>query len=407
MVTMQLQWLYRMLILPGLFSQLNVYAEPFIPDSDEQVLEQLPVNALAFNQALRSQRTRLEQNPEDLKLATELAWRYIEQGRASADPRYYGYAQSALTPWWTLAEPPAAILLLRATLKQNRHDFSSALADLDRLLQLQPRNAQAWLTRAILLTVTGEHQQALQSCMPLLKLTRQLTATTCISHALSLSGKAEQAFEVLHNALSNVEPEITDLNRADRLWALTLMAELAVRVGKNQAAEDYFQQALALNGDDVYLLNAYADYLLDQQRYQDVYELLEGQQQFRIDSLLLRLILAEQKLNLDTWRSHKDELFARVQAAQQRGDQTHLGDHARLYLQLLNEPEQALNMALSNWQLQREPRDALIVLKSAAAAKDPLAAREVIDWIQQSGLEDVRLKALIEQLTKQSEELKG
>ena len=105
---------------------------------------------------LRQLRSRLADNPNDLERATQLAQRYIEYGRAEGDPRYYGYAQAALNPWWNLSNPPAAVLLLRATLRQARHDFNGALADLSVILKSDPDDAQAWLTQASLQQVQAE-----------------------------------------------------------------------------------------------------------------------------------------------------------------------------------------------------------------------------------------------------------
>ena len=60
--------------------------------------------------------------------------------------------------------PPDEALLLRATLKQARHDFHGALADLDQLTARAPKNAEAQLTRAVVLTVVGRYREALSSC---------------------------------------------------------------------------------------------------------------------------------------------------------------------------------------------------------------------------------------------------
>ena len=40
-------------------------------------------------------------------------------------------------------------VLVRATLRQNRHDFEGALQDLAGAIKLQPHNAQAWLTQVL------------------------------------------------------------------------------------------------------------------------------------------------------------------------------------------------------------------------------------------------------------------
>jgi hypothetical protein len=60
--------------------------------------------------------------------------------------------------------------------------------------------------------------------------------------------------------------------------------------GESRAS--HFKEALALGVRDVYLLGAYADFLLDRDRPQEVRSLLE--KEVRIDPLLLSLALAEQ-----------------------------------------------------------------------------------------------------------------
>ena len=109
-------------------------ADPFVPDSEAVVLERLPAAGDDLARDLRDQRAALAQNPDDLDIALSLATGYVRLGRREADPRYDGYAQAALAPWWNLASPPIPVLLLRATLAQRRHDFAGALADLERVL---------------------------------------------------------------------------------------------------------------------------------------------------------------------------------------------------------------------------------------------------------------------------------
>ncbi len=71
-------------------------------------------------------------------IAVELARTEIDRARRLSDPRYLGRAQAILARWWKLAEPPADVLLLRATIQQSLHQFTAARADLDRLVALRP-----------------------------------------------------------------------------------------------------------------------------------------------------------------------------------------------------------------------------------------------------------------------------
>jgi Flp pilus assembly protein TadD len=129
-----------------------LHAAPRVPVHDGEALERLPHPATdPVARELRALRAQLSRAPNDLPLAVQLARRYIEHGRRTGDPRYYGYAEAALQPWWHVPEPPAQIRVLRATLAQGRHDFDSALHDLTLALKMDARNAQAWLTRAAIL----------------------------------------------------------------------------------------------------------------------------------------------------------------------------------------------------------------------------------------------------------------
>ncbi|MCP5419037.1 MAG: hypothetical protein H6970_00910 [Gammaproteobacteria bacterium] len=371
-------------------------AKPFVPDDDGQVLERLPFFTFSPEmRELRAWRNDLADNPGDRRLAVRLAWRYVELGRAEADPRYYGYAQAALAPWWNESQPAPEVLLLRATLRQNRHDFSEALADLEKLLKVRPRAAQAWLTRAVILGVQGDYPQALRSCLALSRLATELLANACSGSILGVVGQAQASYRMLDAVLA----ENPEADSRERLWALTVLAETAARLGQPQAAERHFQQALALGLRDVYVLAAYADFLLDENRPAAVSALLADD--IRPDSLLLRLALAEQRLHSPQAGQYRDTLRARIQASRLRGDTTHLGNEARFALELAGQPDEALRLALANWSVQREPVDARLVLEAALAAHAPSAARPVLDWLEKTGLEDVRLAALSQNLRRE------
>lgn len=372
---------------------VTALATPYLPKDDAEVLERLPYR-VADPRVRELRRLRAEQTrePGNLELALNLARRYIELGRANWDPRYYGYAQAALRAWWDLPQPPPEVLVLRAILRQNRHDFTGALADLAQVLAVQPRNPQAWLTQAVVLQVQGDYGGALRSCWALLRLAPELPAATCIGNALSLSGKARQGYEFLSQVLEDnplAGPEV-------RRWALTTLAEITVRIGQHAEAEQRFKEALALGERDAYLLGSYADFLLDQDRAEEITALLKNE--IRLDGLLLRLGLAEQRLRSDQLASHVDSLRARFAASRARGDSIHQGDEARFTLHLLADPQTALKLALANWEVQREPRDARIVLEAALAAREPAAAKPVLEMLEHTSLEDVRLSTLAARL---------
>lgn len=368
-------------------------AEPFVPADDSQVVEQLPTPATGTKRELRDLRNQLAKNPNDLALAIRLARRYAELARAGYDPRYNGQAEALLQPWWNLEAPPADVLVLRATLRQNRHEFDAALADLAAVLSAAPRNPQAWLTQAVILKVVGRHDEARRSCSRLASLATRLATAACMADLASVSGKAAEAYALLRAALDSTP----DADASLRLWALTILAEAATRTGDWSAAERDFRAALALGLKDGYLLGAYADFLLDRQRPAEARDLLADET--RVDPLLLRLTLAEAQLGAAELPEHIAALQARFAAARARGDTVHRREEARFTLHLLRRPDEALRLALANWQVQREVWDVRLVLETALAAGAPDEANDVIGWLKDTRLEDPEIATLVRRVT--------
>lgn len=376
---------------------LRVLAAPFVPQSGAEVLETLPRRGNAADAALRRDRARLAATPRNPALAAEAARRYIERGRATGDPRYFGYAQAALAPWWSAAAPPVPVLLMRATLLQSSHRFVEAIRDLGAITRVDPANAQAWLTLATVQVVRGEFDAAVRSCGRLSSLAGQLASITCLANARAANGRlaASERLLVLAFERSDSARGAQDASQAGlKLWALTLLGELAARRGDAVLAEERFRQALVLAPGDSYLLGAYADLLLDQGRQAEVQALLRDHLQ--IDGLLLRHTIAAQAAPAKAIAIA--ELQARFDAANRRGDAIHQREQARFELQLRHNARTALALALANWQVQKEPADLRILLEAALAANDPAAARPALVWRRQQGLEDSKIASLARQL---------
>jgi predicted Zn-dependent protease len=369
--------------------------EPFLPQQDAQVLERVSVKAAnPVAREISALRTSLVHDPQDIGVAVALATKLIEQSRSEGDPRFLGQAQAVLNPWLNHATPPPSALLLRAMIRQHAHEFDLALADLDVVLGLEPTNAQAWLTRASIYQVQGQYEDARRACQPLLRLAGRHVAHTCLADIASLSGQATMSREMLTSSL-----ERPGVSARERLWILTILAEMTARTGDVKAAEKHFLEAQGLGIKDHYLLGAYADFLLDQGRAQEIVTLL--QRETRADGLLLRLTLAEQALHLSASKDHTAELAARFAAARERGNRVHVREEARFTLALLHDPQAALTLAQANWEIQKEPWDARLLLESALTAGSRNAARPVIDWLNTNRVEDRKLQQLVAQFPKE------
>ena len=364
-------------------------ATPYIPNNPNQVLEILPANTNATQAEFKSLSRQLSDNPKDIALAVKLARLYIERSREEGDPRYLGYAEAVLAPWWKLSNPPVDILVLRATLLQSTHQFDKSLADIDEVLKLDSANAQAWITRATILQVQGKYAAALKSCEQLYTLASPLITITCTSNIQSLSGKAAQSYHQLKASYA----QNLEANPSIQGWILTLLAEMATRLGDDIAAEQYFKQAMKIGEADSYLLGAYADFLLDKKRPHQVIALLKTKT--TIDPLLLRYAEALKAIDSAQAVLHINSLQQRFAAATMRGDSVHQREQSRFELRLMNNPQRALALAKLNWQIQKEPADARIYLEAAIAMHDKNEASTVIHWLAANQQEDATLNSII------------
>lgn len=335
--------------------------QPYTPASEVELVERLPARLGAEQRRLRAQ---LVAAPTTLPLALQLAREAIARARAQGDPRELGQAQAALAPWWQQPAPPAPVRLLRATIAQSQHRFDAALADLDALLGAPGTpaaiQAQAELSRAALLQLRGRLPEAQAGCQRLADSHSDgaLHGQVCLAELASLQGKGDAASR-----------ELARLARqpgAPAGWIALLRAELAHRRGE-PAAETLYHHALDLN-NDVYTHAAYADWLLERQRWPEVIGLLRGRES--ADALLLRLAIAWQRSG-DTARAKPAmaELQARFDAARLRGDGGHERELARFALDLQGDAKAALAHAEANWAQQREPADALLLARAKKAAR--------------------------------------
>ncbi len=367
-----------------------IRAEPMTPTDASLVIERLPDAQDPGRHAMHALHAQLLAHPDDLILAIRVARGEMARCRTLFDPRACGRAEAALGPWIGAENPPPDVLLLRGLLRQTNHLFDAALADLSRVLAVQPNSAQALLTRAVVHEVRAEYALAQQDCGLARFHIGDAAAVACLAGASSLTGHAATTLIALK--ISDADPASPE---AERLWALTVEGEVASRLGRNAEAEDAFKRARAIAPDDSYLLGAYADLLLGLDRPREVAAMLADRT--RIDPLLLRLSEAEERLGAPD-PSHITALAQSFETSRRRGDIVHEREQARFALHVQHQPQEALTIAQSNWRVQREPADARILMEAALAAQRPEAAAAALAWYRENKVEDMAIAGLARQL---------
>lgn len=375
------------------------HAAPFTPTQDSEVVEVLPFASDPAARQLDSLRQQLQGRPADTALRLDIAQRYFALAMAQGDPRLVGYATAALAPLAASAPNSADYWLLRGQLQQFSHQFDDALASLAKASQIDAANPAPLAWRAAIFMVQARYAEAEAECLRLKPLAEPLWGAGCLAYAQGSSGSLRPAFDALsaavRTAASANPPPTPDL----LLWSHTRLAEMALRLRLPELAETHFKNALGLGVIDQFLLGAYADFLLLQRRPAEALKLLAGWE--RSDILLLRLALAAKDLTDPRTVQWTRELRERFDAAAKRGDALHELEAARFELDLRSNPAGALELARSNYQVQKEPRDAEVLMRVALAARQPRAAQPAIDWLRISRYEDTGLEQLARQLIAQ------
>lgn len=349
---------------------------PYVPKSDDEVLEQVP----------RS--TPRPSGPLGVEEAAARARELLSEARRSGgDPRLLGRAQATLGPWWNEPSPPPAIRLLRATLKQGFHDFEGALVDLDAQVAAAPTDAQAWLMRATVLSVLARYPEAQASCE---RIGNQVVArSVCSARVLGLTGQAKEAAASL--AALRPAPE-------EASWALSVRGELERWSGDDARAEQTLEQALSLDPTDTSSRLVLAQLFLDVGQPARAAQLFEGRTVN--DGELLMWVLALKAANAKEYDARRAELDERVQANRQRGETLYQREESRYALALEGDAAKALELATKNWAVQKEPADARVLLEAAVATKNAAAAAPALQWLESTRFSDPRLRALAAEVSR-------
>jgi hypothetical protein len=298
-------------------------AAPYLPADDAQVLERLPGGTAAQLRELRAMKAASSETPKDLARAIALATADIRASRVEGDPRFLGYAQAALAPWWKDAAAPTPVLLLRATILQSSHQFDPALTDLGRGAGARTRTSAGFAHAR-----DGAHRDG-----PLSRRAQRLhrlagdrsghLPIVCIAAIDSVTGNAAPHTKRCAGRCATR----SRIDSAGRTWGETLLGEIAHRRG-DPAAEGHFRARLPASATSTCsALQRLAARPGTRRR--------SRRARWQADAsiaLLLRLALAQRHAKMPRAAASTAMLRARFDASLARRDTSHQRDNARFEL---------------------------------------------------------------------------
>jgi len=217
----------------------------------------------------------------------------------------------------------------------------------------------------------------------------EFTALICLGSVAGRNGELAASYRALL-ASSDLGPR---LPAALRAWHLSVVAEMAERLGDDRAAEAHLRAALQAATDDPYVKSAYADLLLRTGRAPEVIALLAGSE--AQDPLLLRLAIAGHRLRSPEAARWTQAYEERLRTAERDHDNTHLREQAMYLLEVHGDAAAALESARRNWAAQREPADLRVYARAAERTHATADVALIARWLRETRYEDRSLCAFI------------
>ncbi len=338
----------------------NAQAPPaYVPKADSTVLARVPRTYAAW----RDGALRID-SPEALGQA-------LADIARGGDARLVGRLQSALDALPAGVPRPDAELA-QIWIAQHQHDFAAARAGLDDMLARDPRNAGAIAMRAHLNLTQGRLRDAQRDCGALLLLDPR-QAGLCAARLAQRRGNTEAAGRVLGRLGEGDDGVARD--------ARLLAAEVASIRG-DAAAGELFRSAMSAAPGDVRPRIALARWLRRHGRAAEALALLPVDSDH--DGIALERVLAAYASGAADASVLRQRLEARHAAARAAGSSPETRDEAELAL-LAGDAAHALQLALANFETQRDIEDIDLLERAAHAARRPAALAPLAAWAAAEG----------------------
>jgi tetratricopeptide (TPR) repeat protein len=346
----------------------------------------------ALDQAWRAQ-------PKDLDASLAYARAVFTLGLTEGDLRWFGSAKAALTPWWQATDLPAEGYFLRGLVKQGFHEFDAGLQDIQQAIAKEPRRAEFWSWRFALHLLLADMTAARQDTEEIARLFDPQEAHVYLAVLLYRTGQAQPALSVLNTAIRAAyfkDPSSQD-------WLGFHLGEAHRVAGQNDQAIAVWDKQLKANPTSHLLRLSLAELLNQQGKYRQAKSIALGNAgklgtSTITDALLMQALLASRGLKDPDEPQLAKQMADRLQSQALRKESLIERPKLIYLIGYGQDPAAGLALSIDNWQLQKEPPDAVLFIQAALAVNQPRAAEPVVKWAEQTGYRDPLLTRLVEQL---------
>lgn len=289
----------------------------------------------------------------------------IDTFRELGDDKYLDEAWELLTPALKSQTPDAETLVVAAFVAQSRHKFEYAEQLVKRSLAINANNDEARLLLASIQLVRGNTEAAEKSCRQLRNVS-PLVLLTCKGRVALANGNHKKGFEQLQGVLS--------LSQSDRLppelraWSISVAGDLASAAGYPDKAIAAYKRSLDLV-ERTQVRAALADVFLSIGDFDGAQHTLEHGS-LALPLLVRRMIVAKQLGRINVLQSTVTKVHKEFKGWIANKDWLHAREMARFFIDVVDHPKLARRLALINIDLQKEPEDYRLEMRTRLATAE-------------------------------------
>jgi tetratricopeptide (TPR) repeat protein len=393
--------LQGMVLATGLMAWVSPAAaqERFKPAASDVVAASSVHGQTGRNGSLRALDQAWRAQPKNLDASLAYARAVFTLGLTEGDLRWFGSAKAALTPWWQATDLPAEGYFLRGLVKQGFHEFDAGLQDIQQAIAKEPRRAEFWSWRFALHLLLADMTAARQDTEEMARLFDMQEAHVYRAVLLYRTGQAQPAVDLLNTAIRAAyfqDPSSQD-------WLGFHLGEAHRVAGQSDKAIAVWDKQLKVNPKSHLLRLSLVELLNQQGKYRQAKTIALGNAgklgtSTITDALLMQALLASRGLKDPDEPQLAKQMADRLQSQALRKES--LIERPKLIYLIAygQDPAAGLALSIDNWQLQKEPPDAVLFIQAALAVNQPRAAEPVVQWSEQTGYTDPSLTRLVEQL---------
>ena len=282
---------------------------------------------------------------------------HLEHFRSGGDERHLDLAWSEVAPSLESSRD-AGLLIDAATIAQAQHRFDDAVALVERALALTPNDRQAWLLKASIHLVGGNTEDADRACGQL-RSVATLVVLTCQARVDIAAGRSTSALRTLGAVLHVLDRATADPHIL--AWALSVAGDAAADASPQQAV-GWYRESVQLQ-ESTQVRAALVDVLLDMGDLSGA-EAALAEAGGGLALEVRRMILAVRSNRTATVIEDIDALDREFRRWIARNDVAHAREMARFYLDVVDQPALARQLAAANYSIQREVEDQRLVART-------------------------------------------